>query len=120
MIGLTHQQSECLGFIQTYAAKNGITPTVQEMADHLGLRSKSGIDRILTGLEDRGFVRRFYRRARSLQLLRASNVIICPHCGNIAGGAKCISAAKNTTVSYSGAKNPDLTIPGTASTGGAA
>lgn len=93
MMGLTRSMSDCLGFIESYLAENGVTPSMQEMTDHLGLRSKSSVDRILTSLEDRGFIRRLYRRARSIELLKTGQIIICPHCGHGAGSKQCRRSA---------------------------
>ncbi|HSR56482.1 MAG TPA: transcriptional repressor LexA, partial [Alphaproteobacteria bacterium] len=50
--------------------QNGVSPSFDEMKDALGLKSKSGIHRLITGLEERGFVRRLPHRARALEILR--------------------------------------------------
>ena len=67
---LTRKQHELLSFIQQHLADSGISPSFDEMKDALGLKSKSGIHRLITGLEERGFIRRLAHRARALEVLR--------------------------------------------------
>ncbi len=67
---LTKKQHELLVFIERRLNKNGISPSYDEMKDALGLASKSGIHRLITGLEERGFIRRLPHRARALEILR--------------------------------------------------
>ncbi len=67
---LTKKQYELLEFINLRLHEAGISPSFDEMKDALGLRSKSGIHRLITGLEERGFVRRLPHRARALEVLR--------------------------------------------------
>ncbi len=67
---LTKKQYELLVFINRRLNEAGISPSFDEMKDALGLRSKSGIHRLITGLEERGFVRRLPHRARALEVLR--------------------------------------------------
>ena len=67
---LTRKQYELLVYIDTRLNETGISPSFDEMKDALGLRSKSGIHRLTTGLEERGFVRRLPHRARALEVLR--------------------------------------------------
>ncbi len=67
---LTRKQYELLVFINQRLAESGISPSFDEMKDALGLRSKSGIHRLITGLEERGFIRRLPHRARALEVLR--------------------------------------------------
>jgi repressor LexA len=67
---LTKKQYELLLFIDKRLKENGISPSFDEMKDALGLRSKSGIHRLMTGLQERGFVRRLPHRARALEVLR--------------------------------------------------
>lgn len=66
--GLTRAQSEALAFIGRYIAKHGISPTYDEIAAALNLKSKSGVNRLVVALEDRGHVRRKPDRARSIEL----------------------------------------------------
>ena len=67
---LTKKQYELLVFINHRLNEAGVSPSFDEMKDALGLRSKSGIHRLITGLEERGFVRRLPHRARALEVLR--------------------------------------------------
>ncbi len=67
---LTPKQHELLRFIQQRLEATGIAPSFEEMKDALGLRSKSGIHRLITALEERGFIRRLPNRARAVELLR--------------------------------------------------
>ena len=67
---LTKKQYELLVFIERRLTKTGVSPSFEEMKDALGLRSKSGIHRLITGLEERGFIRRLPHRARALEVLR--------------------------------------------------
>ena len=67
---LTKKQYELLVFIDDYLKKNGLSPSFDEMKDALGLRSKSGIHRLITGLEERGFIRHLPHRARALEVLK--------------------------------------------------
>ncbi|MBI1206670.1 MAG: transcriptional repressor LexA [Azospirillum sp.] len=67
---LTRKQFELLQFIQERLAHSGVSPSFDEMKDALGLKSKSGIHRLITGLEERGFIRRLPHRARALEVTR--------------------------------------------------
>ena len=67
---LTRKQHELLLFIHDHLRQNGVSPSFDEMKDALGLRSKSGIHRLITGLEERGFIRRLPHRARALEVLK--------------------------------------------------
>ena len=67
---LTRKQHELLVYINDYLAKSGISPSFDEMKDALDLKSKSGIHRLITGLEERSFLRRLPHRARALEVLR--------------------------------------------------
>ena len=64
---LTRKQHELLVYINDYIAESGVSPSFDEMKDALNLRSKSGIHRLITGLEERGFLRRLPHRARALE-----------------------------------------------------
>ena len=67
---LTRKQHELLVYINEYISKSGVSPSFDEMKDALDLKSKSGIHRLITGLEERGFLRRLPHRARALEVLR--------------------------------------------------
>ncbi|MGE7418607.1 LexA family protein [Methylobacterium tarhaniae] len=68
-VGLTPKQRRLLTFIERYvAASDGVSPSFDEMREGLGLRSKSGIGRLLEGLEERGHIRRLSNLARGIEL----------------------------------------------------
>src|SRR5436853_3343545 len=67
---LTRKQYELLLFINDRLSRGGVSPSFDEMKEALGLRSKSGIHRLITGLEERGFIRRLPHRARALEISR--------------------------------------------------
>jgi len=67
---LTKKQRELLLFINQRLTATGISPSFDEMKDALSLRSKSGIHRLVSGLEERGFIRRLPHRARALEVVK--------------------------------------------------
>jgi|ERR1700722_5920039 len=67
---LTRKQKELLLLIRDRMDADGVPPSFDEMKDALGLRSKSGIHRLITGLEERGFIKRLPHRARALEITR--------------------------------------------------
>lgn len=72
---LTRKQIELLEFIQKRMARDGVPPSFDEMKDALDLRSKSGIHRLVTALEERGFIRRLPHRARALEIVRLPDAL---------------------------------------------
>jgi repressor LexA len=67
---LTRKQLELLDFIRLRMEADGVPPSFDEMKDALELKSKSGIHRLITALEERGFIRRLAHRARALEILK--------------------------------------------------
>ena len=67
---LTSKQRDLLIFIHERLEKDGVSPSFDEMKDALGLKSKSGVHRLITALEERGFLRRLAHRARALEVQR--------------------------------------------------
>ena len=67
---LTRKQHELLTFIERHLKDTGFSPSFEEMKEALQLRSKSGIHRLISALEERGFLRRHHHRARALEVLR--------------------------------------------------
>jgi len=67
---LTHKQYELLLFIEKKLSETGVSPSFDEMRNSLGLKSKSGIHRLITGLEERGFVRKLPHKARALEVIK--------------------------------------------------
>ncbi|MGF1659826.1 MAG: transcriptional repressor LexA [Rubrimonas sp.] len=67
---LTRKQYELLTFIHHRTLRDGVSPSFDEMKEALDLRSKSGIHRLITALEERGFIRRLAHRARAIEVIR--------------------------------------------------
>ncbi|MEQ8655324.1 MAG: transcriptional repressor LexA [Kiloniellales bacterium] len=67
---LTRKQHELLLYLHDYLEERGVSPSFDEMKDALGLKSKSGIHRLILALEERRFIRRLPNRARAIEVLR--------------------------------------------------
>lgn len=67
---LTKKQLDLLDFINKRLARDGVPPSFDEMKEHLDLRSKSGIHRLITALEERGFIQRLPHKARAIEILK--------------------------------------------------
>jgi len=80
---LTPKQKELLMFIHERVKESGVPPSFDEMKDALDLRSKSGIHRLITALEERGFIRRLPHRARALEIIKLPE--------SVAGGGRVFS-----------------------------
>ena len=102
---LTHQQQKLLQFINNFQLKSNVTPSFDEMKDGLGLRSKSGIHRILSALEERGYIKKLNNRARAIEVLKfpnnkteysKNNNITIPILGKIAAGHPIEAITDNT------------------------
>jgi repressor LexA len=72
---LTRKQLELLRFIHERLKEAGVPPSFDEMKDALDLRSKSGIHRLITALEERGFIRRLPNRARAIEVVRLPETV---------------------------------------------
>jgi repressor LexA len=76
---LTRKQHELIRYIQAKLEETGVSPSFEEMKEALDLKSKSGVHRLISALEERGFIRRLPNRARALEVLkqpaRADNVV---------------------------------------------
>ena len=102
---LTFQQEKLLKFIIDYQKQNNVTPSFDEMKDGLGLKSKSGIHRILSALEERGYIRKLNNRARAIEVLKIpenkterfnNKSISIPILGKIAAGNPIEAISDNT------------------------
>jgi repressor LexA len=82
---LTAKQHELIRFIQIRLEETGISPSFEEMKEALDLKSKSGVHRLISALEERGFIRRLPNRARALEVLKQPEDVGL-------GGAKAIPA----------------------------
>ncbi|QFT60223.1 LexA repressor [Sulfitobacter sp. THAF37] len=78
---LTKKQLDLLAFIQKRVQRDGVPPSFDEMKMALDLRSKSGIHRLITALEERGFIRRLAHRARAIEIVKLPESL-----GGAAGG----------------------------------
>ncbi len=67
---LTRKQLELLAFVHARLQSDGVPPSFDEMKEALDLKSKSGIHRLITALEERGFIRRLPHRARAIEIIR--------------------------------------------------
>jgi repressor LexA len=72
---LTRKQLELLRFIHERLKESGVPPSFDEMKDALDLRSKSGIHRLITALEERGFIRRLPNRARAIEVIKLPETV---------------------------------------------
>lgn len=75
---LTRKQHELLRFIQSSLEESGVSPSFEEMKEALDLKSKSGVHRLISALEERGFIRRLPNRARALEVLRQPEDVTPP------------------------------------------
>jgi repressor LexA len=81
---LTRKQHELLSFIDRHLKETGFSPSFDEMKDALNLRSKSGIHRLISALEERGFLSRRHHRARALEVLRLPDAALAALRGDAA------------------------------------
>ena len=72
---LTTKQKDLLAFLTKYLAEHQVSPSFDEMREAVGLASKSGIHRLVSALEERGYIRRLANRARAIEIIRQ------PHMG---------------------------------------
>jgi len=93
---LTRKQHELIRFIQERLEATGISPSFEEMKEALDLKSKSGVHRLISALEERGFIRRLPNRARALEVLKQPD--------NISAKAPARAAAVGNTALSSLAK----------------
>lgn len=104
---LTKKQKDLLMFIHNRVQESGVSPSFDEMKDALELKSKSGIHRLITALEERGFLRRLPHRARALEILKLPTET---HVETINSGADASGegAQAGKVLPFSGAANEDL------------
>ena len=105
---LTFQQEKLLKFIIDYQKQNNVTPSFDEMKDGLDLKSKSGIHRIVSALEERGYIKKLNNRARAIEIIKntnlidtesgknKNNIIAIPILGKIAAGHPIEAISDNT------------------------
>jgi repressor LexA len=73
---LTAKQHELIRFIQQRLEETGISPSFEEMKEALDLKSKSGVHRLISALEERGFIRRLPNRARALEVIKQPEDVV--------------------------------------------
>ena len=110
---LTRKQHELLRFIHERLREAGVPPSFDEMKDALDLKSKSGIHRLITALEERGFIRRLPNRARALEVIRMPETGAAPQRGRfspsvVEGG---LSRARSAPPEPQDARAKSLSIP---------
>ena len=71
---LTKKQHELLLFLEERISRSGVTPSFEEMKKKVGLKSKSGIHRLISALEDRGFIKKLPFKARAIEILKLPNI----------------------------------------------
>ena len=101
---LTRKQKELFDYLKEYMSSNQISPSFEEMKEAVNLKSKSGIHRLITSLEQRGFIKRLKHRARAMEIVEKSSSIkdnqieriSIPLIGMIAAG-EAIEAIENSS-----------------------
>jgi repressor LexA len=83
---LTAKQQQLLMFINDRLSSDGVSPSFDEMKDALGLKSKSGVHRLIKALEERGFIRRMPNRARALEVCKLPDTQSAPAVSNVVAG----------------------------------
>jgi repressor LexA len=87
---LTKRQKEILSYLKQFLAREGYSPTLEEIAHHFGMASLNGVYKHLTVLEERGFIRRLSNRARSIQIVETEKEFhspVLPLLGYVAAGS---------------------------------
>jgi repressor LexA len=103
---LTRKQHELIRFIQTRLEDTGVSPSFEEMKEALDLKSKSGVHRLISALEERGFIRRLPNRARALEVLRQPEDVTSGNSGGNSGGRAATRAAANSNTALTAMKTP--------------
>lgn len=95
---LTAKQHELIRFIQRKLEETGISPSFEEMKEALDLKSKSGVHRLISALEERGFIRRLPNRARALEVIKGpEDAVAAPRAGRPANDAGAIGRTAAAT-----------------------
>ncbi len=84
---LTAKQHQLLLFINNRLTASGVSPSFDEMKDALGLKSKSGVHRLINALEERGFIRRMANRARALEIVKLPEAKATAPVSNVVAGS---------------------------------
>jgi repressor LexA len=103
---LTQRQHQLLQFIHKYMNQHGVPPSFEEMRDALRLKSKSGIHRLIMGLEERGYIRRLAYRARALEVTRLPGGVTTP---GVDAGAAAPAASNVVQGAFGPRAGPEMT-----------
>jgi len=114
---LTRKQRDLLEFIHKRVQRDGVPPSFDEMKEALDLRSKSGIHRLITALEERGFIRRLAHRARAIEIVKMPDAIESPGFSprvieGDRGAAKPAPSQPSGAMPVSGASASDVPVMG--------
>lgn len=104
---LTKKQHELLMYIHHYLEDHGVCPSFDEMKEALELKSKSGIHRLITGLTERGFIRRLPHRARALEILKLPDAVLPNGIKNRNSRQNGHSSEKNVVKAEFGSRNSE-------------
>jgi len=108
---LTAKQHELLLFIQTRLEESGISPSFEEMKEALDLKSKSGVHRLISALEERGFLRRLPNRARALEVLKNPEDVNAKAPAKPANGNDAVTRVAVPPVGQRSAANDIIELP---------
>jgi len=96
---LTAKQHELIRFIQARLEETGISPSFEEMKEALDLKSKSGVHRLISALEERGFLRRLPNRARALEVIKTpGDAVVRPKTTSSANDSVSIASPRGANV----------------------
>ena len=95
---LTAKQHELLNFIHERLSKTGVSPSFDEMREALDLKSKSGVHRLISALEERQFIRRLPNRARALEVVKMPEIAASPETTAPIASKPVLPAAANDTI----------------------
>ena len=108
---LTKKQYELRKFIELRLSESSVSPSFDEMKEALGLKSKSGIHRLISGLEERGFIRRLPHRARALEILKLPTDLQRTAPGRVASSDVDTNFKPNVIEGHFGLGNPSPDTP---------
>jgi len=91
---LTRKQHDLIRFIQARLEESGVSPSFEEMREALELKSKSGVHRLISALEERGFIRRLPNRARALEVVRQPEDVLARPPAMIANLNSAVASAR--------------------------
>ena len=72
---LTKKQKELFDYLKEYISSNQISPSFEEMKEAVNLKSKSGIHRLISSLEERGFIKRLKHKARAMEIIDKNSIV---------------------------------------------